>query len=388
MIKDMKSVKVLIITQDYFVVPELLRAFEELGVSVVTVFFRQEASFLKEMFDYIASFLPHFILTVNHAGLDRDGQVLELLRKVRVPLASWFVDRPESFLQQSVADDVMLGVFSWDPNAIDFLRGKNIVRTCYLPLGTDPNVFYCRKPTANINYTVSFVGSSWTDKIEDIIHAGDFPAKLIKDYKQYASKIINCSCIPMQELFYRLATEVQEELGLVSNHQKQMYLRLIQMEATRMKRVYAVSELLPFKPLVVGDEHWKSFLTPFKKSFDWCGRIDYEKELPEIFLGSSINFNQSSLQSAGALNQRVFDVPACNSFLLTDYYSSLEDLFEPGKEVACYKDIEEVDELINFYMGDQKLREQISAAGMKRVLAEHTYKSRVTKIVDKMSRWF
>ncbi len=39
MIKDMKSVKVLIITQDYFVVPELLRAFEELGVSVVTVFF-------------------------------------------------------------------------------------------------------------------------------------------------------------------------------------------------------------------------------------------------------------------------------------------------------------------------------------------------------------
>lgn len=152
MVRDMKSVKVLLISQDYFIVPELLRAFEELGVSVVAVPFRQESSFLKELFDSIASFLPHFIMTVNHAGLDRDGQVLELLRKCRVPLASWFVDRPEMFLQQKVADDAMLGVFSWDPHSIEFLREKNIARTSYLPLGTDPAVFNCRKSAATYDF--------------------------------------------------------------------------------------------------------------------------------------------------------------------------------------------------------------------------------------------
>lgn len=211
---------------------------------------------------------------------------------------------------------------------------------------------------------------------------------MFESYSHCAEKVIDSSCTSMEQIFDDLNSDIQEELTSASDHQRQMYLRLIQLESTRLQRVSVVSKILPFEPLVVGDERWKDFLAPFEKNYNWCSRIDYTSELPNVFQGSLINFNQSSLQSAGALNQRVFDVPACNSFLLTDYYPSLENLFEPGKEVACYKNIDEIDELIRMYLDDEKLRKKISEAGKKRVLAEHTYKHRAAEIVQKMLNWF
>ncbi|MBI9109842.1 DUF3880 domain-containing protein [Maridesulfovibrio ferrireducens] len=176
----------LLITQDYFIVPELARGLRSLGISFASVDFQQSPSFLKELFDKVAVFKPHFILSVNHAGLDGEGQVLELLKRCGVPFASWFVDRQETYLKSSVDPNSLLAVFSWDPEAISFLSKRNVPYAQYLPLGTDTSIFYPVRADHDFAYPVSFVGSSWTSKIVDVLRAGDFPAVLLRKYKTLA----------------------------------------------------------------------------------------------------------------------------------------------------------------------------------------------------------
>ncbi len=84
----------------------------------------------------------------------------------------------------------------------------------------------------------------------------------------------------------------------------------------------------------------------------------------------------------GAVKQSVFDVPACGQFLLTDFQEQMADLFKIGEEVICYHSPEEIGDLVKFYLDHEKKRAQISQKGYERVLKDHTYVTRVNKIVD------
>jgi spore maturation protein CgeB len=52
----------------------------------------------------------------------------------------------------------------------------------------------------------------------------------------------------------------------------------------------------------------------------------------------------------GAVNQRVFDVPVCGGFLLTDHRRQMESLFEPGREIVCYQEPGEIPDLVRHYL--------------------------------------
>jgi spore maturation protein CgeB len=87
-----------------------------------------------------------------------------------------------------------------------------------------------------------------------------------------------------------------------------------------------------------------------------------------------------------AVNQRVFDVPAAGGFLLTDYKAQLPELLELGKEIVCYRDPDEIPDLIRFYLKHSRAREEIISRGRRRILAEHTYVHRLQTMVETIRR--
>ena len=117
-------------------------------------------------------------------------------------------------------------------------------------------------------------------------------------------------------------------------------------------------------------------------------QLNYYKELPSFYNACAVNFNATSIQMGKAVNQRVFDVPACGAFLLTDHQESIEGLFEVGKEVVTYKDQGEIAELVRFYLGNDRAREAVAKNGRVRVLGEHTYRHRVDEIIRGVRRIF
>jgi spore maturation protein CgeB len=90
----------------------------------------------------------------------------------------------------------------------------------------------------------------------------------------------------------------------------------------------------------------------------------------------------------GAVNQRVFDVPACGAFLLTDRRGGIERLFEPGREIMLYDGPEDAAEQLARCLGDPGLRARVAAAGRARVLAEHSYDHRLRSLFAAMEQAF
>ena len=154
-------------------------------------------------------------------------------------------------------------------------------------------------------------------------------------------------------------------------------------EATRQYRLSCIRGILPHAPLIVGDDGWKTQLAS-SGTWHYHPEVNYYSDLPLLYPRAAVNFNCTSKQMKGAVNQRVFDVPATESFLLTDYREQVENLFEPGKEIICYHSPEEAGELARDYLARPKERLAVARAARRRILQEHTYEHRVGTLVARM----
>ena len=120
---------------------------------------------------------------------------------------------------------------------------------------------------------------------------------------------------------------------------------------------------------------------------DLCGNgltthpdIDYYTGIADCYRSISININITSCQMPSALNQRVFDVPACGAFLLNDFQQDLDELFSEN-EYAVYKSPEELPEKVDFYLKNRQIRDAVVVAARKRILNEHTYLHRLRSLL-------
>lgn len=139
------------------------------------------------------------------------------------------------------------------------------------------------------------------------------------------------------------------------------------------------------------------------------GRVTYG-EMEEIFLTSKINLNisnstnydirylMSNLRAflstvksivRGGKNRsqtkaRNFEIPVQGGFQLTDYVPTIEDYFYIGKELICYNSIDEVENLINYYLKYENVRESIKILGVKRARENHTFKHRIINFMEEL----
>jgi hypothetical protein len=79
---------------------------------------------------------------------------------------------------------------------------------------------------------------------------------------------------------------------------------------------------------------------------------------------------------------RHFEVPAYGGFQLVYHTAELSSCFEIGKECDVFHDEAELLDKIHYYLNHSRERREIAAAGQRRVLSEHLYSHRITKLVD------
>lgn len=103
---------------------------------------------------------------------------------------------------------------------------------------------------------------------------------------------------------------------------------------------------------------------------------------------SKITINQHiDIAKNYANNMRLFEATGMGSLLITDWKDNIAELFEPGKEVVCYKSTDECLELIKYYSTHEEERAAIAAAGQRRTLQSHSYAQVVADQVDIFSRY-
>jgi spore maturation protein CgeB len=101
-----------------------------------------------------------------------------------------------------------------------------------------------------------------------------------------------------------------------------------------------------------------------------------------ILSSSRITLNHHiGIAGAFANNMRLYETTGVGSLLLTDWKQNLGEMFEPGVEVAVYRNAEECAEKIRYYLANEEERARIAHAGQQRTLGEHSYRQRMVQLV-------
>ena len=396
------SPKLLLISSKYFLMGEVETACKNLKLEYRHIQLGNDeiahSEFVRQLLEEIVSFKPDALITLNHLGVDREGVLMDLINKLELPFISWFVDNPHLILYSYEGlTSPFLHIFTWDFDNVPSLKAKGFNNVYYLPLGTDAERFNPKNKEKLIapawKSPVSFVGNSMIDKVQKRLDACNLPKHLYADFfalakdfisspKRIAEKFI---LDDGKQLFPALIKHYQEQFD---TEEKLAFETGMTWEATRVYRLECVKQTLDFNPLLVGDLGCNFFLEKEKRPWRWHAPINYYDQLPYFYPHSTINFNCTSMQMKGASNQRILDVPATGSFVITDYREQMENMFDIGEEIICYKNNEEIPDLIRHYLNHGKEREAIVRKGRERVLKCHTWTHRMSEILSVMKEWY
>lgn len=115
------------------------------------------------------------------------------------------------------------------------------------------------------------------------------------------------------------------------------------------------------------------------------GRYVGELEKAKAFNGAAIVLNNMHYAEIMGVNQRVFDACGCGAFQIVDASPVMEDYFIPGKELVCFRNLKELQEVIPYYLNRPQEREEIAQAGYIRAHREHTFQHRLEKMLSVIS---
>lgn len=385
--------RILLITNRYFLTGEIEDACRALDYPLQKLTLEKDElaqeAFVKNLLNAVIEFRPDFLLTLNHLGVDREGVLTDLLARLELPLASWFVDNPHLILHQyKRVISPWTAIFTWDADNVDSLRALGFEHVSYLPLATTPERFSA-VTARSWEHDISFVGNSMTYKVAARMRAAAAPKELLRKYRQLAAGFGQSD---ERSVTAYLAAAHPDRYSLYKDlptpERRLAYETMLTWEATRQYRLECVEKIIPFKPLIVGDPGWKIALKKAPPVWTWHPELSYYTELPHFYPRCAINFNCTSKQMKGAVNQRIFDVPATGAFVLTDWREQMENLFEPGREIIFYRDPGEIPDLVSHYLAAPREREKISRAARKRILRDHTYTRRLQTLTAAMRAIF
>lgn len=359
--------RVLMIVDGYFIQREIMRAFEQLGWQMTTVQLRPEEGYVERLLTAILTSQPDMLFTVNHIGFDSGGVVASIIDQVELPTVSWFVDSPAYIILNAPgAVSPLITTPVWERAEIATLTDLGFENVFHLPLATDPVLMGRSAETSR--FQVGFVGNSmiepalrwkemapsWADKSTEIALSAD---RLLRARSNQPDP---------KRLPNWLSPS--ERLNLCS---------AAVLEATRIYRRNSLNALADKKLTVWGDAGWAGYLA---SGIDVRGGIEYYGELPIVYASTLVNLNFTSFQMPSAINQRVFDAPIAGGFLLTDDQADLNELFA-SDEVATFSSIPELQEKSDYYLKHPADGTRIKQKAADRILAEHTYKQRISRII-------
>jgi len=150
------------------------------------------------------------------------------------------------------------------------------------------------------------------------------------------------------------------------------------------KRELILRTLLDRYKLVVWGYEWEKAKDP---RFKDCirGVADNQTDLVKVYNYSKININITVDQGISSLNMRVFDCMASGGFLISDYKSDFDTLFDRENEAVTYQCADELPDLVGYYLKHEEKRIEKARLGRRRVLSDHSYQNRTEFIANTLA---
>ena len=108
--------------------------------------------------------------------------------------------------------------------------------------------------------------------------------------------------------------------------------------------------------------------------------------LNRVFNASKIILNIHHPQSVWGVNMKTFEIAGSGGFQLVDKKKDIDNFFEAGKDIVTYETIDELSELIEYYLKHPQKRRDIADSAQRRVKEKHTYRQRLQSLISAVER--
>jgi spore maturation protein CgeB len=115
---------------------------------------------------------------------------------------------------------------------------------------------------------------------------------------------------------------------------------------------------------------------------DYCGSVNYLKEMPQVFRSSKINLCPVLKANKTGIPLRALDIMGSGGFLLSAYQPELYEYFVDGQECVMYSSIEDAIAKAEYYLQHDDLRKEIAAAGVARIRESFRYEDRINLLLS------
>lgn len=370
--------------------PLLYRNIENIAEKCVTFYkpikdFYADSESANELIEVIHKEKVEAIITLNYFPL-----LSTLAELNHLPYMAWIYDSPLYTTLSPAIQTPYTYLFCFDRKFAQELCDAGAYRVYHFPLAADCDLFQSVLVTSReqkkYQSDISFVGNLYNSKNNRLANAdlsdytkGYVEAVICAQQKIYGYNLIKESL--NEQVVTEIAKKCELELGVFFPiTDLQIVKDAIDREISsrdRMELLRTVSKTFPVElycKTKAPDELLQNGKLHVNES------VDYVKQMPLVFHHSRINLNTTARGIESGIPQRVIDILACGGFCLTNYQPEIAEFFENGKELVMYSELEEVNELIAYYLKHEEERQRIALAGERKVRQEFHMETKLRKM--------
>lgn len=312
--------------------------------------------------------------SINH------GSIIENLKKLNYDVYPVWIDEYKS---DSIEDEILINLKNIKPSLIFFKIFKNEI-----------SVDFLKKLKENYFTFNWFSDDSWRFDNFSIKYLDSFSAIITTDHFAYAKyKNLNVKNLILSQ-----------HAGFKTNIDANIkYDYEVSFVGTKNKFRSWVIKYLNKKGIAVKcfGKGWSSKVL----SYEQINKI-YSKSKINLNIKNGISFDiryllfnpksvfslikyfikMKNIKVNDGIKARHFEVPLNNGFLINYYSPFLEDYYVIGQEMPCYSSIDELVDLVNYYLKNDLIRERIKLNMVKRANTDHTYFKRTKDFMLKIEK--
>ena len=378
--------------------PDILDSFQKIGLTVLeetTEITHKQLSNAQRVQNVEALLKEHhplFVFSVNFYPV-----IAEICKIYQTLYLCWTVDSPVPELFSSSIRHETNRIFLFDHGQYAQFNKYNPEHIYHLPLASATDRFrkvidsITTSDRMNYSHDISFVGSLYSEKnpLEKLNTLSQHTKGFIEALEQSAMKLSGCNLLEdaldpsiIQDIknnasdFYQLKDAVTPYEPYIVAHS------YIGMDLAMKERILTLNNLSAYFNV---DLYTLSDPSPLQNGITIHKGASSLIEMPKIFHLSKVNLNMTVKPIKEGLPLRIFDILGCGGFCMTNFQPEIPEYFEIGTDLETYTCQEELIDKCAFYLEHEDLRQQIALNGYEKVCEQHTYFSRIKKMLNLIS---
>lgn len=272
-----------------------------------------------------ANFRPDLLLVFDSIN-SFPSENADAIRSFGIKTAVWFADDPYyTDITQDVAPHYDY-VFTHELNCIPFYQQFGCTQVHYLPLAVNPREFYPRHVSPEFRSEICFIGSAFQNRVQ---------------------------------FFDKIAPYLARKNTIISGFWWD-----------RLKNYSLLKDKIRLG-VWMSPEETANYYNGAKIVINLHRSHDDE----------TFNINSRKIEAV-SLNPRTFEISGSGTLQITDMRQDLVSFFTPGKDIETYGSPEELVDKIEHYLNHEDERREISLRSYHRIRSEHTYRKRLTRLLQ------